>query len=124
MTGRRRRGAASPAQAGSNAAGKCAGSISVSPAIFQYLGAITRSLAAQQPKLQIPGYTPPGAERLLFPLTRDRRDCFVRPVYDGRGYCLPETAFEAKQVVSILSLLLQTNTNRSDLPTTAVSVQF
>lgn len=93
-------------------------------AIFQYLGGITRSLAAQQPKLQEPGYAPPGSERLLFPLTGAQRACFVRPVYDGRGYCLPDRAFEAKQAVSILTLLLQTDTNRSDLPTSAVSVQF
>jgi hypothetical protein len=92
-------------------------------AVFEYLGAITRRTTAQ-PKLQDPASAPPRADRTLFPLTTSQRNCYVRPSYDGRAYCLPNSAFEAKQAVSVLTLLLQTNTNRSDLPTSAVSVQF
>jgi hypothetical protein len=92
-------------------------------AVFQYLGMITRRMTTP-PILQDPANAPPGSNRQLFPLTRAGTNCYVRPVYDGRPYCLPDDAFEGKQVVSVLSLLLQTNTNRSDLPTSAVSVQF
>jgi hypothetical protein len=93
--------------------------------MFEYLGAVSQLPLDQQPRLWIFPQSHIDADRRLFPLILGRYSgCYMSLDYERGHYCLPQNAYDAKMAVNVLILLLQMNTNRADLPTSAVNVQF
>ncbi len=95
-------------------------------AVFAYLGTLVR-LASQtdrMPLLYDPHLAYAGGDDHLFPIVNRTSHCFISSDVDGRPWCVPDNAYRAKSALAILQLLLQRNTKRIDLPSSAISVQF
>lgn len=93
-------------------------------AMFEYLGAVSRLPPDQHPVLVRSGPRYVDQDRRLFPLQNSVEGCFTRIEYKDQAYCLRDNAYDAKAAVKVLILLLQMNTNRTDLPSSAVTLQF
>ena len=93
-------------------------------AIIQYLGALARLTDARHPELMVSAAVAEGADRRLFPIFSNSDHCYLASDYGDYKYCVPVNAYDAKAAINVMTLLLQENTNRSDLPSSAVSVQF
>jgi hypothetical protein len=92
-------------------------------AVFQYLGALANAPQDQTVLWYAPPLRP-DADRRLFPVFAKGGDCYVAGMHGAVRYCLPANAYEAKAALNVLTLLMQMDTNRVDLPSSAVSVQF
>jgi len=84
--------------------------------IFQYLGRIIAAGDAGIIKLRTPEAIGHGAleDDTLFRVSSGGGDCFLAVAY-GRGYCVPQDAYNTKRILGLLAQLLALNTSIRDV---------
>ncbi len=89
--------------------------------IFQYLGRIVAAGDAGAVTLRTPEAvgTPPLQDDTLFAVNSGvgiaGDDCFLSVAYGGRGYCVPNSAFNTKRILGLIAQLLALNTSIQDV---------